>query len=64
MAMITITVLSTPNLGNSFTKAAQRIAGVMIGKRCAHLASSWNPSLLAVQAAAPPALPVCASHTS
>jgi hypothetical protein len=34
MAMITITVLGTPNLGNSFTKAAQRIAGVMIGERC------------------------------
>lgn len=31
MAMITVTVLGTPNLGNSFTKAFQRIVGVMIG---------------------------------
>ena len=32
MAMLTVTVLGTPNLGNSFTKAAQRILGVMIGE--------------------------------
>lgn len=32
MAMLTVTVLGTPNLGNSFTKAFQRIVGVMIGE--------------------------------
>lgn len=32
MAMLTVTVLATPNLGNSFTKAFQRIVGVMIGE--------------------------------
>lgn len=31
MSMLTVTVLGTPNLGNSFTKAAQRIAGCMLG---------------------------------
>jgi uncharacterized membrane protein YccC len=33
MAMLTVTVLATPNLGNSFTKAAQRIVGVMLGEQ-------------------------------
>eukprot|EP00882_Tetradesmus_deserticola_P006248 GHRQ01006576.1.p1 GENE.GHRQ01006576.1~~GHRQ01006576.1.p1 ORF type:complete len:425 (+),score=171.70 GHRQ01006576.1:372-1646(+) len=31
MAMITITILATPNLGKSFTKAVQRIVGIMAG---------------------------------
>lgn len=31
MAMITILILGTPNLGNSLVKAVQRITGVMIG---------------------------------
>jgi hypothetical protein len=31
MAMITITILAVPTLGKSFTKAVQRIAGVMVG---------------------------------
>lgn len=39
MAMLTTTVLGTPNLGNSFTKAAQRIAGVMIGELPQHWCS-------------------------
>lgn len=31
MAMITISILAVPTLGKSFTKAVQRIAGVMAG---------------------------------
>jgi hypothetical protein len=31
MAMITVTILAVPTLGKSFTKAVQRIAGVMAG---------------------------------
>jgi hypothetical protein len=40
--MLTVTVLATPNLGNSFTKAFQRIVGVLIGKQTCD--SGWHMS--------------------
>jgi hypothetical protein len=48
MAMLTVTVLGTPNLGNSFTKAAQRIAGVMIGELVQHWQRKHMPGQLPV----------------
>lgn len=49
MAMLTVTVLGTPNLGNSFTKAAQRILGVMIGELVHAVAAAGSSGTEALQ---------------